>query len=122
MCLILELETSLVVQWLRLRLPMQGVQGQSLVGELKISHVLGSKDQNIKQNQYCHRFIKTFKMVHLQEKKKGKSVVASFFLLILMIYSVVSSFPAKSCSKKVFPSLLLHLLCGTASLEAILLH
>ena len=122
MCLILELETSLVVQWLRFHLPMQGVQGQSLVGELKIPHALGSKDQNIKQKQYCNRFIKTFKLAHLQKKKKGKGVVASFFLLILMIYSVVSSFPAKRCSKKMFPSLLLHLLFGTASLEAISLH
>ena len=30
--------TALVVQWLRLRLPMQGVRVQSLVGGSKISH------------------------------------------------------------------------------------
>ena len=33
-----ELGTSLVVQWIRLHLPMQGVRVQSLVGELR-SHV-----------------------------------------------------------------------------------
>ena len=31
--------TSLVVQWLKIRLPMQGTQVQSLVGELR-SHML----------------------------------------------------------------------------------
>ena len=33
------LGTSLVIQWLRIRLPMQGMQVQSLVGELR-SHML----------------------------------------------------------------------------------
>ena len=39
----LSLGTSLVVQWLRHRLPMQGVQVQSLVGELR-SHMPRAKE------------------------------------------------------------------------------
>ena len=37
------LVTSLAVQWLRLRLPMQGVQVQSLVKELRSHMPLGQK-------------------------------------------------------------------------------
>ena len=55
--------TSLAVQWLKLRLPMQGV---GLILVPKILHVLGSKNQNIKQEQYCNKFNKDFK------KKKGE--------------------------------------------------
>ena len=43
--------TSLAIQWLRLHLPTQGVQVQSLVGELR-SHMPGVKIQNIKQ-KHC---------------------------------------------------------------------
>ena len=39
--------TSLVVQWFRLCLPMQGVRVQSLVRGLR-SHMLAAKTQNIK--------------------------------------------------------------------------
>lgn len=44
------LGTSLVLQWLRLHLLMQGVQFLPLVGELR-SHMptCGQKNQNIKQ-------------------------------------------------------------------------
>ena len=37
-------ETSLAVQWLRLRHPMQGVQDRSLVGELR-SHMPRSQNK-----------------------------------------------------------------------------
>ena len=47
--------TSLVVQWLQFRLPMQGVRVRSLVGELR-SHMPQPKNQNIKQKQYCNKF------------------------------------------------------------------
>ena len=55
---------SLVVQWLRLHLPMQRVWVQSLVGELNSQ----SKYQNIKQKQCCNKFSKDFK--NDQHKKK----------------------------------------------------
>ena len=57
--------TSLVAQWLRLCLPMQGVWVRSLVGELR-SHMPHSPPQkknpkSIKQKQYCNEFNKDFK-------------------------------------------------------------
>ena len=56
----MRIVTSLVGQWLRLCLPMQGVWVQSLVGELR-SHVsCGQKEQKINK-QYCNKFNKYFK-------------------------------------------------------------
>ena len=53
--------TSLVIQWLRLHLPMQEVWVQPLVGELG-SHIphgqKKKKKQSIKQKQYCNKFNK----------------------------------------------------------------
>ena len=58
---------SLAVQWLRLCLPMQGVQVRPLVGELRPPPCLGAKkNQSINQKQYCNR---DFKMVPLTRKK-----------------------------------------------------
>ena len=52
--------TSLAIQWLRVRLPMQGAWVPSLVGELR-SHISPwPKIQNIKQSQYCNKFNKDF--------------------------------------------------------------
>ena len=62
------LGTSLAVQWLRLCLPMQGVQVQSLVGELRSPMPRGQKNQNIKQKQYCNKFNKDFKNGPHQKK------------------------------------------------------
>ena len=54
------LGTSLVVQWLKLHLSMQGGEG-SIPGQgVKIPHALGPKNQNIKQKQYCNKFNKDF--------------------------------------------------------------
>ena len=55
-------ETSLVVQWLKLCLPMQGVPVQSLVKGLRyhMPH-RAEKKQNIKKRQYCSKFNKDFK-------------------------------------------------------------
>ena len=50
--------TSLMVQWLRLSLP---VQVRSLVRELRSHMPCGQKNQNIKQKQYCKEFNKDFK-------------------------------------------------------------
>ena len=54
--------TSLVVLWLRLHPPMQGVQVQSLGEELG-SHVLHGH-KNIKQKQYYNRFNEDFKKIN----------------------------------------------------------
>ena len=59
-----EFWTSLAVQWLRLRLPMQGVQVQSLVRELR-SH---EKIKHRKQKQYYNKFNKDFKSGPHQKK------------------------------------------------------
>ena len=69
--------TSLAVQWLRLRLPMQGVWVQSLVGELGSHMPHGQKKQTniknpIKQKQHCTNSIKTLKMVHIKKILKKK--------------------------------------------------
>ena len=45
-------------QWLRLHLPKQGMQVQSLVRD-KIPHASQSK-KNIKQKRYCNKFNKYF--------------------------------------------------------------
>ena len=70
---------SLVVQWLRLGLPIEeGVQIQFLVWEL-ISHMpQGQQNQNIKKKQYCNKLNKSFK------KKKGLSFL---FLLSLALFT-----------------------------------
>ena len=52
--------TSLVVQCVRHHLPMQGVQVQPLVGELR-SICITAKNQHIKQKQCCSKF----KMIHI---------------------------------------------------------
>ena len=46
-----QIRTSLVVQWLRLMLPPQGVRVQSLAGELRSSmpHGVAKKKKNSKQ-------------------------------------------------------------------------
>ena len=54
------LGTSLVVQGVRFCLPMQGMQVQSLVGELRSTCLLAKK-QNLKQKQYYNKFNKDLK-------------------------------------------------------------
>ena len=54
-------KTFLVVQWLRLCLPMEWMWVQSLVRELSSSQDLQPKNQTIKQKQYCNKFNKDFK-------------------------------------------------------------
>ena len=51
---------------------MQEVQAQCLVGELRSHMPWGQKknQQNIKQKQYCNKFIKNFKNGQHQKKKK----------------------------------------------------
>ena len=55
------LGTSLVVQWLRLHLPMKRGVGSIPGWGVKIPHALWLKKQNIKQKQYCNKFNKELK-------------------------------------------------------------
>ena len=59
------LKTSLMVQCLELCLPIQGLQGRSLVRELRSHTPLG---QNIKHEKYCNKLIMTLKMAHRKKK------------------------------------------------------
>jgi len=61
-----NLGTSLAVQWLRLCLPIQGLQVQSLAGELRSHMPHGQKKKKKSQKQYCNKFKKYFKMVHIK--------------------------------------------------------
>ena len=56
----------MAVQWLRVRLPMQGVQVRSLVGELRYHIPLGQKTKTLKKN------IKTLKTL---KRKTNKPVL-----------------------------------------------
>ena len=77
LCLDSEVEkevtgTSLVVQWLGLRLPLQEVQVRSLVGELG-SHMPRGQKNNIKnRSNIVTSSVKTLKMVHIKKKKSKK--------------------------------------------------
>ena len=67
---------SLVVHWLGLHLPMQGVWVWSLVEELRSHTPQGQKkrkekNQNTKQKQYCNKFNKNFKKKSSHKKKKN---------------------------------------------------
>ena len=75
--------TSLVVQRLRLRLPIQGMQVQSLVWELKSHMPRGQKNQNIKQKQYCNKFNKHFKKWSTSKKILKKKKKAMFWSKVL---------------------------------------
>ena len=55
-----------MIQWLRLGLPLQEVQVQSLIGELRSHMPRGQKNQNIKQKRIVKDSIKTLKMVHIK--------------------------------------------------------
>ena len=53
-------QTSLVVQWLRLCSPVQGVQVRSLVRKLRSHMPVAKTPKNIKQKQYRNKFNKDF--------------------------------------------------------------
>ena len=50
-----------MVQWLRLCLPIQGVQVQTLARELRSHIPQGQRVKNIKQKLYCNKFNKDLK-------------------------------------------------------------
>ena len=64
--------SSLMVQWLRLRLPMQGVRVRSLVGELRSHMPHGQKTKTSNRISVVTDSIKTLKMVHIKNKKPLK--------------------------------------------------
>ena len=71
------LGTSLVVQWLRPCLPMQGVRVRPLVRELRSHMPLGQKARN----NTVTNSIKTLKMVNILKKKKKSGLHWTVFIL-----------------------------------------
>ena len=67
---------DLVVQCLRLYLPMQGVWVPSLAGERRAHVPHSQSNQNIWQKQCCNKFNKDLKWFTLKKKKKKKPDVA----------------------------------------------
>ena len=63
---------NLVVQWLGPHLPVQGVGGSVPGQRTKIPHALRSKNQNIRQKQYCNAFNKDFKNWSTSKNKTTK--------------------------------------------------
>ena len=59
-----------MVQWLRFRLPMQGVWVQSLVRKLRSHISLGQKTKTWNRSSIVTNSRKTLKMVHIKKKKK----------------------------------------------------
>ena len=66
------LGTSLVVQWLRLRLPVQPVRVRSLVGELRSHMPQGPKTKTENRSNSVTNSVKTLKMVHIKKNLKKK--------------------------------------------------
>ena len=68
--------TSLVDQWLRLRLPIEGVPVPSLVGELGSHMSPGQKNETQNRSNLVMNSVKTSKLVHiklsLKKKKKAR--------------------------------------------------
>ena len=63
--------TSLVVQWLRIHLPMQVLWVRPLVRELKKSHIpWGKLSHTLQLEKALHAAMKTQRSQHLQKKKK----------------------------------------------------
>ena len=68
--------TSLVDQWLRLRLPIEGVSVLSVVGELGSYMSPGQKTKTQNRSNLVTNSVKSSKLVHIKlslKKKKGKS-------------------------------------------------
>ena len=67
--------TSLVVQQLRLRLPVQGAQVRSLVWELRSHMPPASWPKNIKHKRHCNKFNTDFKKWSTLKKKIFKNKI-----------------------------------------------
>ena len=75
---LLHFRTSLVVQWFRLHLPMQGVQVWSLVGKLGSYMPPGQKTKTWNRSYIVTNSVKDLKMVHIKEKRNLKSTPLCF--------------------------------------------
>ena len=75
----LVIVTSLVVQWLGLHLPVQGVQVQSLVRKLgsPMPHGRKTKTENI--NNVVTNSVETLKMAHIKTDSLEKNVSYCYF-------------------------------------------
>ena len=73
--------------WLRLCLPMQGGQVRSLAEERRSHIPCSQKNQNIRQKQYCNKFNKYPKMVHIK-KKNFKAFSFIYYYLITDIITI----------------------------------
>ena len=75
-----EQGTSLVIQWLRLCLPMQDVHVWSLVGQVRSPHTSAKKPKTWNRSNIVTNLIQNLKMAHLQKplKKKKKEVSKGF--------------------------------------------
>ena len=78
--LIKSLGTSLAVQWLQFPLPKQGLQVQSLVGELRSHMPRGQKAKTLNRSNAVTNSIKTLKMVRMRKKKKKTPPFKCFIL------------------------------------------
>ena len=65
----IQMGTSLAVQWLRLCLPMQGVQVRSLLQKLRSHMPRGQKNKTKNRSSTVTSSIKTLKVVHIQKKR-----------------------------------------------------
>ena len=75
-----EQGTSLVIQWLRLCLLMQGVHVWSLVGQVRSPHTSATKPKTWNRSNIVTNLIQNLKMAHLQKPwdKKKKEVSKGF--------------------------------------------
>ena len=71
--------TSLVVQWLRLHLPVQGVWVWSLIRELSSHLPRGQKTKTWNRGYIVTNSIKTLKMVHIKKKSLKKLISPAYF-------------------------------------------
>ena len=98
--------TSLVVQWLRIHLPMQEEWVQSLVRELRYHMPCDQKKKKIKQKQYCNKFNEDFKNSPHQKKnffKEFQSLVKYFWKAVKRTYFISATFPVYSCHPSLSP-------------------
>ena len=74
--------TSLVVQWLRVRLPTQGMKVPSLVGEPRSHMPQNQKNKNMKnRSSIVADSIKTLQMAHIIKKSLKKDLVGYLFYI-----------------------------------------
>ena len=107
-CKRIDTGTSLAVQWLNFMLPLQGVQVQSLVRELRSHPLIGEKSvhsyEDLTQpNQLIHKiFFKTTKQHLYEVKKYNRSFkkrlhlsTPRLWVFVYFVYLFITFFPTK---------------------------